>query len=58
MVANRSKGKVVFVSSILGYMSIVGYSSYSPAKWALRGETNSRSPSTPVAMLMNVYRTG
>lgn len=37
MVASRSKGKIVFVSSILGYMSIVGYSPYSPAKWALRG---------------------
>lgn len=31
-------GKIVFVSSTLGYMSFLGYSSYSPAKHALRGE--------------------
>ncbi|EIN05672.1 oxidoreductase [Punctularia strigosozonata HHB-11173 SS5] len=30
-------GKIVFVASILAYMSIVGYGSYSPAKFALRG---------------------
>ncbi|KAF8639911.1 hypothetical protein AX17_001162 [Amanita inopinata Kibby_2008] len=37
MAQERVHGKIVFVSSILGYMSIVGYSSYSPAKHALRG---------------------
>jgi NAD(P)-dependent dehydrogenase (short-subunit alcohol dehydrogenase family) len=37
MVADGTKGKIVFVSSVLGLMSIVGYSSYSPAKHALRG---------------------
>ncbi|EIW74911.1 oxidoreductase [Coniophora puteana RWD-64-598 SS2] len=31
------KGKIVLVSSTLGYMSFVGYASYSPAKHALRG---------------------
>ncbi|KAG6863748.1 hypothetical protein C0991_003500 [Blastosporella zonata] len=31
------KGKIVFVSSTLGYMSFLGWSSYSPAKHALRG---------------------
>ncbi|KAG6866462.1 hypothetical protein C0991_003980 [Blastosporella zonata] len=34
---DKFPGKIVFVSSILGYMSMVGYSSYSPAKHALRG---------------------
>jgi len=37
MVADRAPGKIIFVSSILGYMSFIGYSSYSPAKHALRG---------------------
>ncbi|KAF8238737.1 NAD(P)-binding protein [Tricholoma matsutake] len=37
MAGDRSPGKIVFVSSFLGYMSIVGYSSYSPGKHALRG---------------------
>ncbi|KAF4602036.1 3-dehydrosphinganine reductase [Pleurotus pulmonarius] len=37
MVKSRSRGKLVFVSSILGYMSFAGYSTYSPAKHALRG---------------------
>ncbi|TFK26976.1 oxidoreductase [Coprinopsis marcescibilis] len=30
-------GKIVLVSSMLGYMSFLGYASYSPAKHALRG---------------------
>ncbi|KZP32984.1 oxidoreductase [Athelia psychrophila] len=37
MVADRTRGKIIFVSSLLGYMSIVGYSTYAPAKHALRG---------------------
>jgi 3-dehydrosphinganine reductase len=37
MIKERVQGKIVFVSSLLGYMSIVGYSSYAPAKHALRG---------------------
>jgi 3-dehydrosphinganine reductase len=37
MVRENRKGKIVFVSSTLGYMSFVGWSSYSPAKHALRG---------------------
>lgn len=37
MARERSAGKIVFVSSLLGYMSFIGYSSYSPAKHALRG---------------------
>ncbi|KAH9899919.1 oxidoreductase [Cubamyces lactineus] len=37
MVKQGVKGKLVFVSSVLGYFSIVGYSTYSPGKFALRG---------------------
>jgi len=37
MVTDRTAGKIIFVSSVLGYMSLIGYSSYSPAKHALRG---------------------
>ncbi|KAJ7086139.1 oxidoreductase [Mycena belliarum] len=37
MVREGSKGKIVFVSSLLGYMSFIGYASYTPAKHALRG---------------------
>jgi NAD(P)-dependent dehydrogenase (short-subunit alcohol dehydrogenase family) len=37
MVKENAKGKIVFVSSTLGYMSFVGWASYSPAKHALRG---------------------
>lgn len=38
---NKQKGKIVLVSSTLGYMSLIGYSSYSPAKHALRGLADS-----------------
>lgn len=37
MARDRYPGKIVFVSSLLGYMSMIGYASYSPAKHALRG---------------------
>ncbi|KIP05772.1 hypothetical protein PHLGIDRAFT_24924 [Phlebiopsis gigantea 11061_1 CR5-6] len=37
MVAEGVKGKIVFTSSVLGYFSIVGYSPYSPGKFAIRG---------------------
>ncbi|KAF8060220.1 oxidoreductase [Lyophyllum atratum] len=37
MARQQRNGKIVFVSSTLGYMSFVGWSSYSPAKHALRG---------------------
>ncbi|KAJ7454724.1 oxidoreductase [Mycena latifolia] len=36
MVREGAKGKIVLVSSTLGYMSFIGYASYSPAKHALR----------------------
>lgn len=41
MVRENKKGKIVLVSSTLGYMSLIGYSSYSPAKHALRGLADS-----------------
>ncbi|RSH85750.1 3-dehydrosphinganine reductase [Saitozyma podzolica] len=37
MVAQRVRGKIVFVSSFLGYTTFAGYTSYSPGKYALRG---------------------
>ncbi|KAL6309664.1 oxidoreductase [Sparassis latifolia] len=37
LVRHHAKGKIVFVSSFLGYMSLVGYSTYSPGKFAIRG---------------------
>ncbi|KAK0451198.1 oxidoreductase [Desarmillaria tabescens] len=37
MVRDNKPGKIVLVSSVLGFMSMVGYSSYAPAKHALRG---------------------
>lgn len=37
MARQNKKGKIILVSSTLGYMSFVGYSSYAPAKHALRG---------------------
>ncbi|TFK50101.1 oxidoreductase [Heliocybe sulcata] len=36
-VEQQRKGKLCFVSSTVGYMSFVGYASYSPGKHALRG---------------------
>ncbi|KAI0068819.1 oxidoreductase [Artomyces pyxidatus] len=37
MIRTRTHGKIVFVSSVLGYMSMLGYSTYSPGKHAIRG---------------------
>ncbi|KAJ7510448.1 oxidoreductase [Mycena galericulata] len=37
MVRDGTKGKIVLVSSTLGYMSFIGWASYSPAKHALKG---------------------
>jgi 3-dehydrosphinganine reductase len=42
MAKDGTHGKIVFVASVLGYMSIVGYSTYSPAKFALRGMCRDR----------------
>ncbi len=33
----RKQGRIVFVSSILGLMSCIGYAQYCPSKYALRG---------------------
>ncbi|KAH9933618.1 oxidoreductase [Epithele typhae] len=37
MVRTGVKGKIVFVSSVLGYFSMVGYAAYASGKFALRG---------------------
>lgn len=37
MAAANHKGKIVFVSSTVGLMGMVGYASYSPMKFAIRG---------------------
>ncbi|KAI9466678.1 oxidoreductase [Lactarius psammicola] len=38
MIRTRAnKGKIVFVSSLLGYFGMIGYSTYSPGKHAIRG---------------------
>ncbi|KAF8591601.1 NAD(P)-binding protein [Ramaria rubella] len=37
MVQDRIQGKIVFVGSTLSLMSMIGYSSYSPGKHAIRG---------------------
>jgi 3-dehydrosphinganine reductase len=37
MVAQKVQGKIIFVSSLLGYASFAGYTNYSPGKYALRG---------------------
>lgn len=41
MARQGKKGKIILVSSTLGFMSFVGYASYSPAKHALRGLADS-----------------
>ena len=38
MVKEGVKGKIVFVASVLGLMSFVGYTPYTPGKFAIRGE--------------------
>lgn len=40
MVSQRIHGKIVFVSSFLGYASFAGYSPYAPGKYALRGKSS------------------
>lgn len=37
MVTNHVQGRIVLVSSVLGFMGLVGYSEYSPMKFAIRG---------------------
>jgi len=37
MAAQKIPGKIVLVSSVLGYFGLVGYSAYSPMKHAVRG---------------------
>ena len=37
MTQQKSKGKVVLVSSVIGFFGLPGYSAYGPAKMAMRG---------------------
>ncbi|KAK0184833.1 oxidoreductase [Armillaria mellea] len=37
MVKENIQGKIIFISSFLGYMSMIGFSSYASGKFALRG---------------------
>ena len=37
MKQHQKRGKIVFVSSVLGMMGMVGYAQYSPMKFAIRG---------------------
>lgn len=39
----RQDCRLIFVSSFLGFTTFAGYSSYSPAKYALRGECHARN---------------
>ena len=46
---SETKGKkIVFVSSVLGYFSMVGYTSYSPAKFAIRGKSFTDAETLPI----------
>jgi len=45
MMRTNTKGKIVFVSSILGYFGMIGYSTYSPGKHAIRGKLYTDSES-------------
>jgi 3-dehydrosphinganine reductase len=38
MVADGIRGKLVFVSSTLGFLGFAGYTHYSPTKYAVRGK--------------------
>lgn len=46
------KGKIVFVSSVLAFFSIVGYSTYSPGKFAIRGNAPVHTSPVTVAQLV------
>jgi len=37
MIRTGTKGKIVFVASVLGYFGMIGYSTYTPGKHAIRG---------------------
>jgi hypothetical protein len=52
MVRTKTKGKIVFVSSILGYFGMIGYSTYSPGKHAIRGKLYTGSESKPLCLAL------
>ena len=45
MVREGVRGKIVFVSSVLGYFSMVGWAPYAPGKFAIRGTSSLPTPS-------------
>ncbi|KAK1226406.1 3-dehydrosphinganine reductase [Marasmius sp. AFHP31] len=49
VVKEKKKGSLTFVSSVMGYMSFIAYSTYYPAKHALR-ETEEGQTSEQVAL--------
>jgi 3-dehydrosphinganine reductase len=51
---NKKGGKIVLVSSTLGYMSFIGWASYSPAKHALRGMSTTNFLYLMLALKCNV----
>lgn len=42
MVQHGVRGKIVLVSSLMGFFTFAGYAAYAPAKYALRGELSAR----------------
>ena len=58
-IKNGTKGKIVFISSTLGLMGMVGYSPYSPTKFAIRGLAESlRQELKPHGISIHVYYVG
>lgn len=40
LISNKKKGKLVFFSSATAVCGMIGYSQYTPSKYALRGLTD------------------
>lgn len=47
---DRVQGKVVLTASVMGLMGFFGYSSYSPSKFAMRGELDMMSDSISASL--------
>lgn len=57
MVKDGVEGRIVFVSSTLGLMSFVGYSSYAPGKHALKGKDMTHTFLNPFSFLLGLAET-
>jgi hypothetical protein len=55
MVRTNTKGKIVFVSSVLGYFGMIGYSTYSPGKHAIRGKLYTDSESKHLCLALTTH---